>query len=168
MRYLYILMIVMLIPTLSHAEFYKYRDASGALRFTDNLAEVPKDQRPKVQKYKEPDDYLTPEQKAAKLKAARESTDTASPGQKTTSLEKTQATRMDLNKKKMALDQEYGELMKTKEALMAGENEAMKTQEGTRAHREKVTRLNLRIVDFEKRRKAFEKEVDAFEKQRSE
>lgn len=168
MRYIYILMVLMLIPTLSHAEFYKYRDASGVLRFTDNLAEVPEDQRPKVQSYKEPDDYLTPEQKAAKLKAASTSGDTASTNKKTTSLEKTQATRIDLNKKKMALDQEYGELMKTKEALMAAENDAMKTVEGTREHREKITRLNLRIVDFEKRRKAFEKEVDAFEKQISE
>ena len=168
MRYLYFLIALLLIPTLSHAEFYKYRDASGVLRFTDNLAEVPEEQRPKVQSYKEPDDYLTPEQKAAKLKAEEEPSGIASTGQKTAGIENAQAVRMGLNKKKMALDEEYGELMKTKEALMAGENDAMKTEDGARAHREKITRLNLRIVDFEKRRKAFEKEVDAFEKGRTE
>lgn len=41
-------------------EFFKYRDSNGVLRFTDNLAEVPPDQRPKAKSYKEADDYLTP------------------------------------------------------------------------------------------------------------
>ena len=41
----------------SFAEFYQYTDQSGVLRFTDDLTLVPEDQRPKVKKYVEPDDF---------------------------------------------------------------------------------------------------------------
>ena len=40
---------LMLVPGLCLAEFYKYRDANGAIRFTDNLGDVPKDQRENIQ-----------------------------------------------------------------------------------------------------------------------
>jgi membrane-associated HD superfamily phosphohydrolase len=39
------------------AEFYKYKDSTGVLRFTDNLSEVPENQRKSVDKYKE---YVPP------------------------------------------------------------------------------------------------------------
>jgi len=37
----------------SFADFYKYKDSNGTLRFTDNLAEVPESQRPNADRYKE-------------------------------------------------------------------------------------------------------------------
>ena len=43
--------VVICLPRVGNAEFYRYRDANGVLRFTDNLAEVPKDQRPGAQRY---------------------------------------------------------------------------------------------------------------------
>ena len=48
---------------ISSAEFYKYRDASGVLRYTDDISQIPEDQRPKIDTYTETDDYLTPEEK---------------------------------------------------------------------------------------------------------
>jgi len=35
------------------SDFYKYKDQNGVLRFTDNLSEVPENQRHQVDKYKE-------------------------------------------------------------------------------------------------------------------
>ncbi len=44
------------------AEFYRYKDENGVYRYTDNLMEVPEDQRPKV--YNSTDsDYKPPEKK---------------------------------------------------------------------------------------------------------
>ena len=48
-RILLLLVALSLIPMPVFAEFYKYKDANGVLRFTDNLLEVPKDQREMIQ-----------------------------------------------------------------------------------------------------------------------
>jgi len=47
------IVLILFLSTICFAEFYKYKDSNGYLRFTDNLAEVPEDQRPKADKYKE-------------------------------------------------------------------------------------------------------------------
>ena len=39
-------LVLLTVPT--YGEYYQYTDANGVLRFTDNIASVPPDQRPKV------------------------------------------------------------------------------------------------------------------------
>ena len=75
-------------------EFYKYRDRNGVLRFTDNLADVPVDQRPDAQSYKEPDDYLTPYQKKERAEKARREAEMAANETKQGSFEVQQEERM--------------------------------------------------------------------------
>ena len=96
------------------------------------------------------------------LASVRKAAEKAKKAGRADAFEKNQAERLNLNKSKLALDQEYGELMRVKKTLLKDEPEAMKTETGARAHREKVVRLNERIVDFEKRRKAFQEKIDAF------
>ncbi len=64
MRYASVVMALalMLVPLISSAEFYKYRDESGVLRYTDDMNEIPKDQRPNMDAYSEPADFSPPEQ----------------------------------------------------------------------------------------------------------
>jgi chromosome segregation ATPase len=45
--------LLLTVSTTSFADFYKYKDSNGVLRFTDNLSEVPESQRPKADIYKE-------------------------------------------------------------------------------------------------------------------
>lgn len=45
-----LLAITLLIPVAAFGEFYRYKDENGTMRFTDNLLEVPVDQRPKIYK----------------------------------------------------------------------------------------------------------------------
>ena len=47
------LLILLVLPMLASAEIYKYRDQNGVLRFTDNLTEVPVDQRENIDQYQE-------------------------------------------------------------------------------------------------------------------
>ena len=64
------LAMILCLPASSSAEFYKYRDANGNLRFTDNLAEVPPDQRPEVDRYKQVEDFRPPTPDKPKPKAS--------------------------------------------------------------------------------------------------
>ena len=97
-RILILFLSLMLIPGLCFAEFYKYKDANGVLRFTDNLGEVPKDQRENIQEYKE---SVTP---AATEEPVKETLDL-------------NARADQLNVERDSLAKEYAELEKDRENL---------------------------------------------------
>lgn len=48
-----LLIIVLGLPAFVYGEFYKYVDEQGHVQFTDNLANVPADQRKQVEQYEE-------------------------------------------------------------------------------------------------------------------
>ena len=143
------------------AEFYKYRDGDGVLRFTDNLAEVPVDQRPEAKSYKEADDYLTPYQKKERAEKARREAKAAAKKEKQDAFEIGQKQRMDLNKTRMALDEEYGVLMRDRKAIRK-ENEQATSPEQRVAYKKKVNELNKRIIEYEGRRKQYEESIKEF------
>jgi len=161
LRCLLLMLITIGLSTPVFAEFYQYTDQSGVLRFTDDLTQVPEDQRSKVKKYLEPDDSLTPEQRAQKALDARQETVAEekleiSGGEYLVEFER-------LDKKKTGLDQRYTELTKERNDL-AKVKEAIASEAELKAYNEKISSLNKRITAFEKEREAFSKEVDAFNK----
>lgn len=151
------LLILLLVPALSFAEFYKYRDKDGVLRFTDNLVDVPEDQRPKVDNYSEPDDFLTPQEK--KKKAIQKEKASKKIRKGSGSLTK-DSSFMGLNRVKTELDAEHADLVRTKQAMNREKN-TLSSIEAVREYQDKVRSLNERIVDYEKRRTEFKRKIDA-------
>lgn len=152
---------VLLFANPALGEFYKYRDSNGVLRFTDNLAEVPVDQRPGAKSYKEADDYLTPYQKKARAEKARQATEMVAKETKEGSFEAQQDQRMNLNKLRTELDTEYGELMRAKEALEKEKAQAT-TPEKEAAYQKSVNALNKKIIEYEDRRNQYEEAIENF------
>jgi chromosome segregation ATPase len=143
----------------SFAAFYQYADESGVLRFTDDLTQVPEEQRPKVKKYLEPDDSLTPEQRAQKALDARQE---PAAEEKMAIPENRYLDEFDrLDKKKTGLDHRYNALAKERDGL-AKEKEAISSEAELKAYNEKISSLNKRITAFKAEREAFSKEVAAF------
>jgi hypothetical protein len=168
LRYTLLALICLWLPCQASAEFYRYTDKNGVVHFTDDLAQVPEDQRPDVRRYSEPDDLLTPQQRAqkARQKAVRlQEAATASVKKKVKkeAILKTndRSVVARLNKIKAALDEEHAGLVKEKETLV-NEKDTLMTPANVRAYQSKATRLNERIAAYEERRKAFQEEVDAF------
>ena len=162
MRYRHIIcmVILILIPGASLAEFYRYTDKRGVTFFTDDISRVPEDQRPQAYRYSEPDDLLTPEEKAEKR---RQETERVQEEQQAAQEEKEEKASLaeKLNRKKAAMDKEYAELVDKKQALTK-ERETITTEAEVRAYMDKVVRFNVDIAAYEKRRKAFQDEVDDF------
>jgi hypothetical protein len=146
------------------AEFYKYKDARGVVRFTDNILEVPEDQRDGAAKYKS----ATPaaQSKAATGKAGVEADpddsakqaimreeDEMSKAQKAES-DRLKSIRAELADEYAALTQLKAELQKARE--MAVDATAKREVEN------QIIALNARIKAFEKKSKAFEKELSAY------
>ena len=152
---------VLLFSNSSRAEFFKYRDSNGVMRFTDNLAEVPVAQRPEAKSYKEAEDYLTPYQKKERAEKARQEAKAAAKKEKRDAFEIGQKQRMDLNKTRTALDEEYGVLMRDRKAIRK-ENKQATSPEQRVAYKKKVNELNKRIIEYEGRRKQYEESIKEF------
>ena len=150
----FVLLIIfwVLFPAATHAEIYRYTDQNGVLRFTDNIANVPESQRKDVLSCTETDDTSKPEeqvQDAVKYP---------------TEINKFQEERPlpeQLIKIKAELDKENAELMKQLEAF-SKEREILSTHTTSRDYKEKVKYFNERLADYEKRRRLFQKKLDAY------
>jgi hypothetical protein len=143
-RILILFLGLMLIPGLCFAEFYKYRDANGVLRFTDNLAEVPENQRQNIQEYQE---AVTPEA-------------TGGPVEKVQTLD-LNARADQLNAERDLLAKEYAELEKERENLDKTTRDPQNDAD-FEAYKTQVDSYNNRIKAYEEKRKLFQTKVDAF------
>ena len=189
MRLLYALLflICMWLPSSVLAEYYQYRDQNGVLRFTDNLADVPEDQREQIERYTESETFVITEDESLEslqdtsvqeetgedMEGAYQSEENGEDMDDADQSEETETGRDDnlaqlkkLNQMKAALDEEFAELMEEKQVLLqykdSKKNISMKE---AKAYQKKVTLLNQRITDFEERRQAYKKEADAFNAQ---
>ncbi len=141
------------------AELYRYTDEKGAVRYTDELGIVPADQRPNVKT------IMTPGRPVAKAPMVDKAAAEDSPEKPVTSPEDDlrQLEFERLSQEKKILDEEFGELMKTKESLNQN-----KEQLDAKTYNEQANQLNERIAAYEEKREAFKKAADAFNSQLNE
>ena len=129
----------------AQAEFYKYKDENGAIRFTDDLSEVPEDQRPKLRVYDEPADFgIEPEKPAEKENAEPED-------------KKGKPDRMTIYKQ---LREEEAKLMEELEEL--NKEKANFGEPGSESYNKKVDQFNKKVEEYEKKRAAHNKKADEF------
>lgn len=149
--------VCLLIASPVAAEFYKYRDSSGAIHFTDNLAEVPPDQRPKAEAYQS---YEKPE-------PAPEPEAAPPPGDKSPEEQALEAERRRVDEKVKGLRERQAALVEEFEALNK-EREQLKALMGkplpedqVKKYQQQIQDLNRRADAYHQRRKAYEKDVQA-------
>jgi hypothetical protein len=169
-RLLLVVLIVMLSPLVARGEYYRYTDAEGNLRFTDNLAEVPEAQRPQVAVYQEAQPPPAPAPEAGAGEPAREPAP-EEPPIKTFAADPETVERLEATKR--TLDQEYAELMDAKQKLLQEKEEKLKglaarDVKARQDYESRVKQLNDRIRDYETRREAFTKECAALDQSLSE
>ncbi len=154
--------IAALLPGLCQAEFYRYKDAGGTWRYTDDISEVPEDQRP--EEYKGVDDGLSEEEKTAKRldQASKAEVRRQKYGTRSGSLSKNpdrafaslKAEEKDLEKLGKKLRAEQDALIKARESNPSGADMAVINK--------KVLALNKRVEAYEKKRTALLKKIDAY------
>ena len=147
-RILILMTLISLVPIPICAEFYKYRDANGVLRFTDNLMDVPEDQREKLQSYRE---VVTPEEKPQISESA----------QKAAALKNRNNRIEQMNGEREALAQTFNDLETERKAILESEPDPQ-DQKVYVAHRQRITTFNEQIKAYEEKRKQFQVKIDAF------
>ena len=148
------------------ADFYKYVDESGKVQFTDNIANIPDDQRKQIEAYQESapppklptaaDEQVT--EVDSRGDTSGETEVTAEPvTQVGVSADEAHA----LEQRGQVLQREYEVLMEERKAL----DEAAKVRLTPMEKRkliEKISDFNSRIKAYEKKRQAYNEAVEAY------
>ena len=154
---------------MASAEFYRYMDEKGKVHFTDDLGNVPLEQRPKADEYEELHDELTQEER---IEEQEEETETSEGNLEETggavSQEETQLKEVEEKTLEQKLKETGAKLQEEYKALAKERGELDKmatgplTETGRKELVKKVRDYNLRSEDYEMRRKAFDEEVEAY------
>jgi len=165
MKYLKIFVLIsfLLFSVSASAEFYKYTDENGNVRFTDDINQVPEEQRSRIRSYVESQSEEVPEQEATQENPEKSeqqanfpdlSEDVAEEG----SIEELKS-RIDEIKKE--IDQEYEALLKEKKQL-AEDKKQVKTKEQIASYNKRIGSYNLRGEDFMKKQKERDALIDNY------
>lgn len=150
--------VFMLLPDPSFSEFYKYRDQNGAIRFTDDLSQIPVEHRPKVQNYSEIEDFSPPaRQRRSNVNAAKKKLENG----KSASRETPEQWAARLRERKGSLEEEYEKIIQTQKDLKSRRT-TLNTPASYREYHQKKARLQDRAAFYEKERKRFEEEVETY------
>ncbi|MFZ7128163.1 MAG: DUF4124 domain-containing protein [Desulfobacterales bacterium] len=158
------LVVVLFASLASRAEFYRYVNENGVVSYTDNLDDVPADQRPEVRVYENgtssthfPSGMADPANTPTETEDRPEESGVSNPGDGTPLLDDAALER--LKETKEALDLEYAEIQESAKALGEERAKLVNRPFERQQFEEKVVKLNRKIEDFERRRDAFEAEV---------
>jgi chromosome segregation ATPase len=153
------------------ADFYKYVAEDGSVHFTDDINDVPADQRAQIEGYAESESKadLVEEESQAEDEVGEDSSDENSMDEALSILqdsadvdnEDPDQVRMRLEQMKTDIDKKFQALQKEKNAVEA-ERQKVKTREEVMKYNKRVEALNQRIAEYEAKGKEYQAQVDAY------
>ena len=150
----FFLLITVVLALPACAEIYKYVDENGQKRWTDDLSQVPKAQRPSAQRVESEEETST---QAAAMPTAKDRPESPPDTEAVNTdppVEVAEPSRASLEKEKAALDTRYQQLMEERKQLE--QIKADEASSGTRAE------LNDRISAYNRKTEQYEMQLDNF------
>ncbi|BBO74123.1 hypothetical protein DSCW_15400 [Desulfosarcina widdelii] len=147
----------LLFAAYSNAEIYKYLDENGQKRWTDDLSQVPVEQRDSADRMDTEATFETPSDRAS---------DEAAPSEPAEKMEEAtsdtdEPNRGALEKEKADLDTMYQELLQERQQIEKAKAEA-KGAQAKGALGKRISAYNEKAEKYEERLKAFNKNVNEY------
>ncbi|MCD6271804.1 MAG: hypothetical protein J7K30_02900 [Deltaproteobacteria bacterium] len=157
---LFIILIALLFSTVgAFAEFYKYIDKEGNILFTDNLSEVPQNQRPGVIEYGEPEKKI----ESSKESGYAEESAEVQPEEDGPLDNTSNDPAANFNNRKNALEQEYI-LLKKENAELANTKKNLETKAQVESYNKKVLLMNEKIENYKKNKAELNSGIEEYNK----
>jgi hypothetical protein len=153
-----ILLIFLLLAGPVAAQFYRYIDQNGNLRFTDDISKVPAEQRANIHEYCESEKSQAPSSRETVTKAARPPAEKAGANEVqannvvstgTDGAGSSEELRTRIEKMIGLLEAEHLALMKRQETIAKG-RDSIKSREELAAYNKSVDAFNQRAENYEK------------------
>ncbi|MGB5156893.1 DUF4124 domain-containing protein [Desulfobacterium sp. N47] len=164
-------LMVLLFSVPASAEFYRYTDKDGKVRYTDDYSKVPKSRRSSADKYRGYENNVTDEATESGETATEpdiqnpsESTQETGEGQESVTASKNDeldAAKKRLDKKQEEINKELDDLNRERSELDA-QRTKIKNRPQSFEYKTKVEAFNEKVKNFQDKQKAFEAEVDAY------
>jgi len=168
-RYLILAGMVVFWATPGIGEFFKYTDDKGVLRYTDDLASVPPEQRPDVLTYQsvESSPVQTAKNQDAQEKTTRPkaSVDNGARASNDSWTERNEKQKQELDRMQETLDNSFAALQAERSALEAKVPPEWAKSKQKLAYNKQVEALNARIASYEGQLDAYKEKLSAYKAQ---
>ncbi len=158
---------LLLLPKAASAQYYQYKGTDGALHYTDNLADVPADQRPNVKPIRGTWSQVPVSDKPQPAIGSDADADARNTPEKQPSAagrKIAEQTLEKLKREKAALDKTFHRLEAEKKQLEENPPGKKASINEIQAYDNRIYELNRRIKEYQKRRKEFSKKAKAYNK----
>jgi len=165
MKYLKIFVLIsfLLFSVNASAEFYKYTDEDGNVRFTDDINQVPEEQRSKIRSYVESQSEEVPEQETTQENPEKSEQQANVPDSSENEAEEgsLEELRTRIDAIKQEVEQAYAALLKEKEQL-SEDKKKVKTREQVESYNKRIESYNILGQDFIKKQKERDALIDNY------
>jgi hypothetical protein len=156
-----ICLLVMLFSPSASAEFYKYIDENGNIRYTDDLSTIPENRRTNIHEYTESQDAVNAPLKDEENQLEGWPLSGEKQDENPDASNDLAEIKKGLDEKKEGLRKEYQSLMEEKEQI-AKDKKKIRSGTAARKYNKTISELNEKIEDYEARRKMFNAEVKQY------
>ncbi len=146
------------------AEYYRYIDKDGNVHYTDDLTNVPENQRTDIHEYTGFQDDSYDDQKDEQKDEKSQPLIEKEQVKNKPDINDFSEIKKRLDQEKEKLDEEYRALMEEKKEIAKGKNK-YRSKSRAKKYNKVILEFNEKIEDYERRKKLFNEEVEKYNKQ---